>query len=159
MACTYGAATDASLKFPEFFCSAEVRRRLVWPKIISILSIREGGCAHSRAWRRSRRTLFRLSLEKAAPRCPHRSVRAEHRGRHLRLWRSVLGTGVGIPARRRPRHGRCDHPKDGELAEHHAPSAWAKRRDRRGRLLLHRSAGAVDAPAAAGARGRRRAAI
>jgi hypothetical protein len=96
--------------------------------------------AYRRDRRRPRRPLFRLSLEAASSGRADRPVRAEPRRRHLGLWRGVLRTGAGIPARRRSRHRRRHRAADGELEEHHAQSARRERRDRRRRLFLDRPA-------------------
>src|SRR5580700_5483006 len=80
---TYGAATEANLTSREFFGSAEIRPALGWPRNKQYTVNRGKHRAHRRDRRRSWRTLFRLSLEKAPSRGADRPVRTERRRRHL----------------------------------------------------------------------------
>src|SRR6476659_192703 len=131
------------------------RSPLVYPEIVSILSIREAEFADRRDWRGARWALLRLSLEEASSRGSSRPVRTEPGRRDLGLWRRVLRPGAGIFAGRRPRDGRRDRAAHGELGEHHAEPERRQRGHRRRRLLLDRPARALAIPAAARARCRR----
>src|SRR6478752_673870 len=135
------------------------RSPLVYPEIVSILSIREAEFADRRDWRGARWALLCLSLEEASPRGSSRPVRTEPGRRDLGLWRRVLRPGPGVPARRRPRDGRCDRAVYGALGEHHAEPWRRQRRHRWRRLLLDRPARAPAVPATARARCRRHGAL
>jgi hypothetical protein len=127
--------------------------------LYNVKNLSGGGCAYRCARRRSWRSLFRVSLENAAPGRPGRSVRTESGRCHLGLRRGVLRTGAGIFTRRRSGDGRRDRAGHGELEQYHAEPARPVGRYRRRWIFLDRPAAASQDLAAAGGRRRRDAAI